>query len=134
MSGDDAEYDLSGQWSGIFSYPSRFPSNTFEATIRDSGGLISGLITQPREVFEAPGPSRQAVIEGSREGSTLRFIKIYDDLDRPTPHYHGTVQPGGDEIAGEWTIPGDWSGTFLMIRGAKASIAEERRVSEGVRT
>jgi hypothetical protein len=130
----DADYDLSGQWSGIFNYPSLFPPNSFEATIRDSGGLISGVITQPREVFDTPGPARHAVIEGSREGNQLRFIKIYDDLDRPTPHYQGVVQPGGDEIEGEWTIPGDWSGTFLMIRGSKASVAEERRVSEDVRS
>lgn len=131
MSGE-ADYDLTGQWSGVFNYPSLFPPNSFEAAIRDSGGLISGVITQPREVFEGPGPSRQAVIEGSREGSQLRFIKIYDDLDRPTPHYQGIVQPGGDEIEGEWTIPGDWSGTFLMIRGSRADQAEERRVSETV--
>jgi hypothetical protein len=131
MSGE-ADTDLSGRWSGIFNYPSLFPPNTFEATIRDVGGVISGLITQPREVFDPPGPSRQAVIEGSREGSALRFIKIYDDLERPTPHYHGIVQPGGDEIEGQWTIPGDWSGTFLMIRGSKEAAAEERRVSEKV--
>jgi hypothetical protein len=131
MSGE-ADFDLSGEWSGIFNYPSHFPPNTFEATIRDAGGLITGLVTQPREAFESPGPSRQAVIEGSREGAVLRFVKIYDDLDRPTPHYSGVVQPGGDEIEGEWTIPGDWSGTFLMIRGARAGVAQDIRVSEKV--
>ena len=131
MSGE-ADYDLSGQWSGIFNYPSMFPPNSFEATIRDVGGVITGLITQPREVFDAPGAPRQAVIEGSRSGPTLSFVKIYDDLERPTPHYHGTIQPGGDEIEGEWTIPGDWSGTFLMIRGSGAGESVERRVSEKV--
>jgi hypothetical protein len=129
---DEADYDLSGQWSGIFNYPSLFPPNSFEATIRDAGGAITGLVTQPREVFDIPGPSRQAVIEGSRAGSTLSFVKIYDDLDRPTPHYRGTIQPGGDEIEGEWTIPGDWSGTFLMIRGSRAGEVVEREVSEKV--
>jgi hypothetical protein len=125
----EADYDLTGRWSGIFNYPALFPPNSFEADIRDTGGLIAGLITQPRETFEGPGPARQAIIEGSREGSTLRFVKFYDDLDRPTPHYHGVIQPGGDEIEGEWTIPGDWSGTFLMIRGGRAEEAVERKVS-----
>jgi hypothetical protein len=125
----DADFDLTGRWSGIFNYPALFPPNSFEADIRDSGGLITGLISQPREAFEGPGPARQAVIEGSREGSILNFVKIYDDLDRPTPHYHGVIQPGGDEIEGEWTIPGDWSGTFLMIRGGRAEEAVERKVS-----
>jgi hypothetical protein len=132
MSDAAAEYDLSGQWSGIYNYPRLYPPNAFEATIRDTGGLITGLITQPCEFFEPPGTVHHAVIEGSRDGSALSFIKIYDDLGRPTPHYHGTVQPGGDEIEGEWTIPGDWSGTFLMIRGAKAGEAIERRIEEKV--
>jgi hypothetical protein len=124
-----ADYDLTGRWSGIFNYPSMFPPNSFEAEIRDTGGLITGVITQPREAFEGPGPSRQAVIEGNRTGSSITFVKIYDDLDRPTPHYHGIIQPGGDEIEGEWTIPGDWSGTFLMIRGAGNEAAVVREVS-----
>lgn len=95
-------------------------------------GRITGVITQPREFFEEARPPQQAVIDGSHEGNSLSFVKIYDDLDRPTPHYYGIVQPGGDEIEGEWTIPGDWSGTFLMIRGAKAAQAEERKLSEKV--
>jgi len=132
MSEGAAEHDLSGVWSGIYSYPRLYPPNMFEAEIRDTGGLITGLISQPGEFFEPPGTVRHAVIEGSREGSTLAFIKIYDDLARPTPHYHGIVQPGGDEIEGEWTIPGDWSGTFLMIRGARTGEAIERKVSEKV--
>jgi len=128
-----AEYDLSGQWSGIYNYPSLFPPNTFEATLRDEGGLITGEIVQPGEHFEPPGTVQHAVIEGRSEGGTLRFVKFYDDLARPTPHYHGRIQPGGDEIEGEWTIPGDWSGTFLMIRGGRAEEAVERHVSEEVR-
>ena len=98
-----------------------------------SGGVITGEISEPGEFFEPPGTCQYAVIEGSREGGTLRFVKIYDDLSRPTPHYHGIVQPGGDEIEGEWTIPGDWSGTFLMIRGCeKPGRSVELRVSEKV--
>jgi hypothetical protein len=132
MSGD-GDIDLSGQWSGIYNYPSHYPPNMFEAEIKDSGGLITGLISQPGEFFEPAGTVQHAVIEGSRDGSTLRFVKIYDDLSRPTPHYHGIVQPGGDEIEGEWTIPGDWSGTFLMIRGSRAQEEMVRRIEEKVR-
>ena len=127
-----SDADLSGRWRGIYNYPAHFPPNRFEATIRDSGGLITGEITQPGEIFEPPGTVQHAVIEGRREGGTVSFVKFYDDLARPTPHYRGTIQPGGDEIEGEWTIPGDWSGTFLMIRGAKATEGAARRVSERV--
>jgi hypothetical protein len=126
------EVDLSGRWSGIFSYPALFPPNAFEVVIQDRGGLIAGVVTQPREPFEPPGPSRQAIIEGRREGGSVNFVKFYDDLDRPTPHYHGRIQPGGDEVQGEWTIPGDWSGTFIMIRASKEAARAERQVGEKV--
>ena len=39
-----------------------------------------------------------------------------------------------DEIEGEWHIPGDWSGTFLMVRARKAKAEEERKVSEEIGT
>jgi len=129
---DEAEHDLSGQWSGIYNYPSLYPPNTFEATIRDTGGVVTGVISQPGEFFEPAGTVQTAVIEGSRSGTSLSFIKMYDDLNRPTPHYHGTIQPGGDEIEGEWTIPGNWSGTFLMVRGPRAKASVERRVTEKI--
>ena len=130
---EEAGHDLSGPWSGIYNYPALYPPNTFEATIRDVGGMITGEISQPGEFFEPPGIVRHAMIEGSRAGSSLSFVKYYDDLDRPTPHYHGVIQPGGDEIQGEWTIPGNWSGTFLMVRGLRAAAAVERKVEEKVR-
>jgi hypothetical protein len=39
---------------------------------------------------------------------------------------------GGDEIEGRWTIPGAWSGTFLMVRASRQSEAIERQASEKV--
>ncbi|HST36696.1 MAG TPA: hypothetical protein VLK25_08720 [Allosphingosinicella sp.] len=131
MSG--GEEDLTGTWHGFFHYPDQFPPNEFQAELNDIGGTISGLITQPGEFFYPPGTILQAVVEGQREGSEVSFIKIYDDLERPTPHYRGSILPGGDEVQGEWTIPGDWSGTFFMIRGAGAKAGEEKKVSEEVR-
>jgi hypothetical protein len=128
----EAEYDLSGPWSGIYNYPALYPPNTFEAVIRDVDGAITGEIEQPGEFFEPPGIVQHAMIEGSREGSSVRFVKFYDDLGRPTPHYHGVIQPGGDEIEGEWTIPGNWSGTFLMVRGPSARASVARRVTEKI--
>ena len=131
MSGE-GELDLTGDWSGLYNYPSLLPPNTFEASIRDSGGIITGVIRQPGEIIEPAGITQHSVIEGSREGSIVRWIKVYDDLSRATPHYHGRIQPGGDEIEGEWTIPGDWSGTFLMVRARKAKAREERKVDEEI--
>jgi hypothetical protein len=132
VSSGGGDTDLSGHWIGMFSYPAEFPPNNFEAELRDIGGQVTGLITQPREIFDIPGPPRQAVIEGQRTGGQLSFIKIYDDLDRPTVHYSGAIQPGGDEIEGTWSLPGDWSGTFMMVRARKEAAAEERKIGEDV--
>ena len=131
MSGE-SEDDLTGEWSGIYNYPAHYPPNNFEASIRDSGGIITGVIRQPGEFFEPAGTIQHAVIEGSRSGSLVRWVKVYDDLSRPTPHYSGTIQPGGDEIGGEWHIPGNWGGTFMMVRARKAKAKEARKVSEQI--
>lgn len=132
MSSGGGDYDLSGLWVGMFNYPAEFPPNNFEAELRDAAGLITGLISQPREIFDYPGPPRQAVVDGHRSGSQLSFVKVYDDLERHTVHYSGTIQPGGDEIEGIWTIPGDWSGTFMMVRARREKAAEEQKVGEKV--
>jgi len=131
MSGDGG-YDLTGDWSGIYSYPALYPPNTFEASIRDAGGVITGVIRQPGEVFEQAGSQQHAVIEGSRVGSLVRWVKMYDDLTRATPQYQGTIQPDGNEIEGTWHIPGNWSGTFLMIRRRAEGAQETRKESEQI--
>ena len=129
---DEGEYDLTGEWSGIYNYPALLPPNTFEASTRDAGGNITGVIRQPGEIIEPAGITQHSVIEGSRNGSQVRWVKIYDDLSRATPHYRGTILPGGDEIEGEWHIPGDWSGTFMMVRARKAKAEETRKVDEEI--
>ena len=131
MSGE-GEYDLTGEWTGIYNYPALYPPNAFEASIRDTDGMITGVTRQRREIVEAPGGPQHAVIEGTRQGGLVRWVKMYDDLTRATPHYSGRIQPGGDEIEGEWHIPGNWSGTFLMVRARKANAAEQRKVSEEI--
>lgn len=131
MSGE-GEHDLTGEWSGIYNYPAHYPPNAFEASIRDTGGIITGVTRQPREIVEPAGNHQHAVIEGSRQGSMVRWVKLYDDLSRATPHYQGRIQPGGDEIEGEWHIPGNWSGTFMMMRRRKDEAGEVRKVAEEI--
>jgi hypothetical protein len=64
----------------------------------------------------------------------VAFQKTYGDELRPDSVFDiGTIRAGGDEIEGEWTIPGEWSGTFLMVSPSSAGEAVERKVSEEVR-
>jgi hypothetical protein len=113
-----AELDLTGRWSGIYNYPHTFPSTAFEATIRDSGGLLTG------ETVEAArrGGTLHALIEGQRQVGGVRFIKSYDELPAAAHpiEYVGQIAAGGDEIHGTWYVAANWSGTFLMVREGDA--------------
>jgi hypothetical protein len=127
------DLDLSGEWTGFFNYPRLLPPTNFTASLRDHGGALAGETAEPD--LHNPGNVLHAVIDGTRDGSEVSFTKIYDDLLHAADvvHYRGTVQAGGDEIEGSWDIPGVWSGTFLMIRGAGAAETIEREVTEEVR-
>jgi hypothetical protein len=129
-----ANFDLSGRWTGIFNYPAAFPPNGFEAMLEDRDGSIGGTITEQDDDPQGPGGTLHSVVEGSRRGSAVTFSKIYEDIERmPEPvFYSGTIQPDGNEISGRWEIPGQWSGTFLMVRNSGAVEAVEEEVGEEV--
>ena len=129
----EAEYDLTGQWSGIYNYPDRFPPNSFEAVLRDVGGRLTGTTTEQENIVGKSG-TLHAVIDGQRDGASVQFIKMYDDADEDydVVRYNGTVAAGGDEIAGTWEVPGVWQGTFIMIRGSRAAASVERRATEKI--
>jgi hypothetical protein len=108
--------DLSGTWSGSFSYPDGLEPIFFTAEIRDLGGPISGVTCEPHEWV--PGEEAHGTISGDRSGSHVQFTKIYiqhEDYADPV-HYFGTLDEEMCELAGEWDIPGAWSGSFVMTR------------------
>lgn len=92
--------NLTGAWTGIFSYPRTLPPNQFEAVLRDHMGALTGetfeLGNNPRD----RGQPLHAMIEGRRDGQEVRFIKHYDAFRRSaTPvHYSGRVSGDGNEI------------------------------------
>ena len=128
--------NLTGSWTGVFSYPRALPPNAFEAELRDHIGLLTG------ETFERANNPRDrcqplhAMIEGQRHGHEVSFVKHYDAFRRATTpvHYAGRLSADGSEISGTWTIPGHWSGSFLMIRARPPAQEAERRVAEQLRS
>jgi len=118
----------------MFNYPGPFPPVGFEAELRELGGSITGMVSEPDETPDATGGVLHAIVEGSRLASDVTFTKIYEDAERmPEPvFYTGTIEPDGNEINGRWEIPGHWSGTFLMIRNSGAAEAAEEEVGEEV--
>ena len=130
MSGK-TDLDLSGSWTGFFNYPDGGPPVNFHAELHETGGRITGTTREPGDTMGSLGRTMRAVIDGHRDGSSVSFIKMYDEADGEydAVHYAGRIAPGGDEIEGSWQIPGIWSGTFLMVRAAGAVRRRERKVT-----
>ncbi|HEX8620468.1 MAG TPA: hypothetical protein VF718_00705 [Allosphingosinicella sp.] len=126
------DHDLTGRWSGIFNYPEQLPPNSFEATLRDSGGVISGVTVERDDDPYGNGGFLHAIVEGRREGSSVSFTKIYDEMepDAVVILYSGTIDPEGNEIHGRWERIDMWSGTFLMVRNPGAEQELDAEVGE----
>lgn len=134
MPGESAPSDLSGDWHGIYNYPDGSPSVEFEAVIRDTAGTLVGTIREIDEFID-DGILLEATIDGAREGRQVRFTKFYDagheDFDLVL--YQGEVSDDGCEIAGAWHVPGDWSGSFIMVRPRAEVAAVGRQASAVIR-
>ena len=132
MSGGEA--DLSGQWSGFYNYPDGGPPNAFEAELRESAGVLTGTTTELADTGEHFGQTLHAVIDGRRDGSDVQFLKMYDGLseDHDVVRYEGTLDSEGNEIEGRWTVPGIWSGTFLMVRNSGAREEAREKIGEEI--
>ena len=127
-SGDDP-LDLTGAWSGLYSYPRGPEPTPFNATLTENGGWLSGATEEITR-----GRSLTATLQGRRTGHSVTFLKMYDN---PPPgydavQYSGDVNQDGSEIEGRWTIPGAWSGKFLIIRAGGLGIAVTEDVAERV--
>jgi hypothetical protein len=126
-----ADVGLTGVWDGLFSYPRNLPAVPFTAVILEIGSAISGSIHEQPTHGRSAGQTLTAAIEGEHIGSMVRFLKTYDPAHKTHGlpiRYEGVLTPDGDEIEGRWTIPGNWSGKFLMMRsGRRQAVARTRR-------
>ena len=119
--------DLSGRWHGFYDYPGSSSSCRFTAELRDSNGMIAGETSELGENVGYPGEVLHASLHGRSDKGSVAFTKIYDHLPLADYSiiYSGTVSPDGDEIEGRWSIPGNWSGPFQMVRNRATGEAEE---------
>jgi hypothetical protein len=123
---------LTGVWHGLYSYPIPRAPVSFVATLIESASAVSGTTHEPCAFGGSPSEVLYATLLGRRRDGAVAFVKTYDGAN---PHYRtvayeGTLSPDGTEIEGRWTVPGNWSGKFLMIRSASKAEARARRVFE----
>jgi len=127
--GADAE-NLTGIWQGSYAYPHGL-SVSFVATLIDSGGSFTGSIHEPCGF--GGGSTIFAMLEGSRDGRTVSFLKRYQNAGpryAATVKYRGTLNADATQIEGRWTIWKIFSGKFVMIRSAGKAAEVERKQSE----
>jgi hypothetical protein len=101
----------------------------------DTDGAITGETSECGTLPSQVAQAFPALIEGSRSGHSVWFRKFYDDLRLAADvvEYDGHIAFDGNEISGEWHIPGECGGTFIMIRAGAAAIEAERSDTVPVR-
>ncbi|HVZ00939.1 MAG TPA: hypothetical protein VHA35_15635 [Dongiaceae bacterium] len=114
----EAALNLSGIWHGRYFYPVSRPPVPFVATVSEVDSWLTGTIEEKGTTGEARGVALAASIQGRRTGRAVTWLKLYDGRFRlyDSVRYEGDVNEDATEISGRWSIPGNWSGTFLMIR------------------
>jgi hypothetical protein len=105
---------------------------SFTALVQDVADLLSGSIDEVVPGDGATSQSLSATMQGRRQGREVIFLKTYDEPSRSydTVQYAGELSSDGTEIEGTWTIPGSWSGTFLMIRSGQGYASAEAKTAE----
>jgi hypothetical protein len=130
----DTALDLSGAWAGLFNFPRLYRPVAFSADLVERDGWLIGATEETGDRGEARGAKMTATLQGRRTGFSVTWLKLYDRAWRnyDSVRYEGDVNDDATEIHGRWTIPGNWSGTFLMIRSVGADAALKRQATERV--
>jgi len=125
--------DVTGYWDGIFNYPRTMPPNAFTADLREDHGRIVGETCEPSDSPHDQASELHALIEGMRSGADVTFTKFYDSTRRLDPiAYRGTLSADATEINGTWSIPGNWSGTFIMVRTTREAVLADQSEAASV--
>jgi hypothetical protein len=131
---DSPARNLTGFWHGQYSYPAATrPPVPFSANLIQSEDCLGGSITERALLGRARERTLYATIKGRRDGSTVRFLKVYEANSGPytSVAYSGALSEDGLEIDGDWIAAG-WSGRFLMIRAGGVATKIARQVKEKV--
>jgi hypothetical protein len=126
--------DLSGPWSGVYSYPLGAAPVSFSARLTQNGIWITGVTEEIGTSGESTAKRLTATLQGRREGARVIWLKLYDRAGRDydAVSYEGAVNLDASEISGRWTIPNGGSGAFLMIRGLSTRLSATRGAAQKI--
>ena len=115
--------DLTGVWDGTYIQPGT-GMVTFTATLVETGGALSGSVSEPCSNPRCPVRTHHALITGHHAGSAVSFVKRYEPagFGFDTVPYEGVLNAEATEIDGRWQLPRH-SGSFLMIRATRPAQA-----------
>lgn len=134
MSDQETRQSLTGVWHGLFTYPYHQDPGAFTATLLETGPFLTGTTHEDGVSDDGAPTALYALIDGEREESMVYFDKTYDSTGGwdHLVRYQGRLNADWTEIEGRWTVPGVWSGKFLMIRSGSKSLAKARAQLVGV--
>jgi hypothetical protein len=126
--------NLTGVWSGLYSYAGQGEPTPFTATLLETGAYFSGSTHETCLVEGRQRATLCALVEGTRRGRAVGFIKTYDGSGGwdHSVAYTGALSANGLEIEGTWRVRGGISGRFLMIRPARDARTAKQQVRVGV--
>lgn len=126
------ENTLTGVWHGLYSYPRYLRPVYFVASLLSSGQSFSGTTHEAIAGRHGAPLTCFATISGLCSELNVEFHKTYDGTNgyKHGVDYGGTLDGEGNEIEGTWTIPGNWTGKFLMIRKPSMTEVRIRKVFE----
>jgi hypothetical protein len=109
---------LAGEWKGGYVSTDGSDINTFEVKMRQTGGTLSGTIT---EINKFGDPSRAlfltSTLTGRVQGAEVTFTKTYDGSGGVSHavQYRGRLEPNGRRVRGSYDAEGT-TGTFELVR------------------
>jgi len=123
--------DLTGSWQGQYSYTRSKPPVAFSARLSETGSWLDGVIEEIGTAGDAKGRPIAATVQGRRNGRSVTWLKLYHGSFRiyDSVQYIGQVSADGQEIEGRWTIHGNSTGRFLMVRQGGTAAARKKKVA-----
>ncbi|MEN2712609.1 hypothetical protein ACQKOH_02280 [Sphingomonas sp. NPDC092331] len=115
--------DLSGVWYGRYVSSVDGQDNGFIALLEETGGAVSGSISER----DGQGGVRGATVAGRRSGARIQFVKQYHGRWDHAVFYEGSIDDQGTEASGSWKLDQAHGGFSMQREKFSADELEDER-------